>query len=298
MTDSPNDDATPEPVPVARLRRRRRWGVYVAWLVPLVAAAVAGYLVMSFMRQYGPTITITFLDATGLKPGQSEIRHLGVPVADISSIELSRDLARAVVSARVRREAAEIAREGSLFWVVRPEVGFETVRGLATVISGPYVEVFPGAGEPKTDFTGLERPSPTLGRKGLHISLATPQLASIRPRAGVYYRGIQVGMVSGTTLSRDATAAHIEVLIEPRYRHLVRIGSQFWSAGGMDVSLSLFKGLEINVESLRSLVAGGVGFATPSAESRPAKDGTVFLLHDKPQKEWLEWRAGIPAPGD
>jgi len=82
-----------------------------------------------------------------------------------------------------------------------------------------------------------------------------------------------------------------------RYARLVRLGSQFWNASGVDINLSLFKGLDINIDSLRSLVAGGVVFATPSAESLPVKDGTVFLLNDKPQKEWLAWEPKISIPG-
>jgi hypothetical protein len=58
----------------------------------------------------------------------------------------------------------------------------------------------------------------------------------------------------------------------------------------------LFKGVEISVESLRSLVAGGVAFATPDATSPPAKEGTIFVLHDKPQKEWLTWAPKIRLP--
>ena len=73
---------------------------------------------------------------------------------------------------------------------------------------------------------------------------------------------IQVGMVTGTSLNRDATAARVHLLIEPRYAHLVRIGSRFWTTSGVDVSLSLFKGVQISVDSLRSLVAGGIAFAT------------------------------------
>ena len=129
------------------------------------------------------------------------------------------------------------------------------------------------------------------------MTLATPQLSSVRPRAPVYYRGIPVGMVSGASLSRDGTAAHVHVLIEPRYARLVRLGSQFWNASGVDINLSLFKGLDINIDSLRSLVAGGVVFATPDAESAPAKDGSIFVLHDKPQKDWLAWMPKIPLPG-
>jgi paraquat-inducible protein B len=62
----------------------------------------------------------------------------------------------------------------------------------------------------------------------------------------------------------------------------------------VDVNVSLFRGVEINLESLRSLITGGVAFATPDADSPPAKDGSVFPLHDKPQKEWLDWAPKIP----
>ena len=89
----------------------------------------------------------------------------------------------------------------------------------------------------------------------------------------------------------------MHVLIEPRYARLVRLGSRFWSSSGLDVNLSLFKGVEINVESLRSLVAGGIVFATPDAASPPAKDGSVFVLHDQAEKEWLAWTTKIPLPG-
>jgi paraquat-inducible protein B len=245
MSQPPDDLRAEDALPVAGIRNRRRWTVYAVWLVPLIAAAVAGYLLEQRMRQYGPTITITFDDATGLKPGQSEIRYHGVTVAEVSALR-------------------------------RSEV--------------------PGTGKPQTEFAGLENPAPALGRNGLHVTLATAQLGSIRPNTAVRYRGIEVGMVSSTSLSRDSTAAHVHVLIEPRYARLVRLESRFWNAGGVDVNLSLFKGVEVSMDSLRSLVAGGIVFATPESESPPAKDGNVFVLHDKPQKEWLAWAPKIPLP--
>ena len=299
MTDEPNELPTDDALPVARLRRRRRWAVYLIWLVPLIAAGMAAYLVRSRMQEHGPTITMTFTDANGLKPGQTEVRYRGVAVGEVSRMALKDNLSAVVVTVRLRREAAAIAREGSVFWVVRPEVGIETVRGLATVITGPYIEVFPGSGAPKIEFTGVEDPSPALGQKGLRITLASSQLGSIRPRTVVYYRGIEVGMVTGSTLSRDATTVHVHALIQPKYARLVRVGSRFWDTSGVDVNVSLFKGLEINVDSLRSLVAGGISFATPDAGNPQAKEGTIFVLHEKPEKDWLAWTPKIAlASGD
>jgi paraquat-inducible protein B len=282
-------------LPAATIRRRR-WRFPVVWVVPVVAAIVAGYLVYGHLQELGPTITITFNDVDGVKPDQTEIRYRGVVVGQVTRIELSEDHQHAVVKARLRRAESSIARDGSLFWIVRPEVTMWTIRGLSTVITGPYIQVSPGTGPPTSEFTGLEGAPPS-GRPGLRITLATAQLRSLGPGSPVYYRGIEVGAVTATTLSRDATAAHVHVVIEPRYARLVRLGSRFWTVSGVDVNVGLFRGVEINLEALKSLIAGGVAFASPEDPTAPpVKDGTIFALHDKPEKQWLEWMPKIPIP--
>ena len=100
-------------VPEARVRRRR-WAFSVVWVVPVVAAAVAGYLVYDRMAQAGPTITIAFADGMGVKAGQTEIRYRGVPIGDVREIDLSHDRSRVIVNARLRQSAASIASEGSV----------------------------------------------------------------------------------------------------------------------------------------------------------------------------------------
>src|SRR5207248_9267845 len=82
------------------------------WLVPLIAAVFAGYLLYNRMHEYGPTIRIMFRDATGLKPGQSEIRYRGVMVGELTALELTPDRAYVLLTARLRREADDIARTG------------------------------------------------------------------------------------------------------------------------------------------------------------------------------------------
>jgi paraquat-inducible protein B len=93
----------------------------------------------------------------------------------------------------------------------------------------------------------------------------------------------------------------VDAFIDHPHTRLVTIGSRFWSVSGLDVRVGLFKGLDISLESLRSLAVGGVAFATPEAAGPPAKAGTIFVLHERPEKEWLTWtpKIALPlAPGD
>jgi paraquat-inducible protein B len=72
----------------------------------------------------------------------------------------------------------------------------------------------------------------------------------------------------------------------------------FWNTSGISAQATLLKGLEFELESIRSLVQGGVEFATPSAKAPRAKQGAVFFLHDAPRDEWLNWEPHIPLPAE
>jgi len=76
----------------------------------------------------------------------------------------------------------------------------------------------------------------------------------------------------------------------------VRSSSKFWVVGGVDVSGGLLRGVEIKVESLRSLLVAGIAFATPDDGGKPAPNGMGFLLYEEPRKEWLQWAPKIPLP--
>ena len=288
------EDAEEPPGPRAK---EKPWNFTAVWIVPAVAAIVAGYLVYDHVRDYGPGITIRFKDASGLKTGQTPIKYRGVQIGEVTELELSEDRQHVLVKARLKRSAESVAREGTIFWIVRPEVGIGNITGLGTVITGPQIELSPGAGKPKNVFLGLERPPVISERKGLSIVLLSSHLGSLKLGSPVYYRGIEVGAVQESRLADDATMAVIHVLIHRRYASLVRKGTKFWDVSGMDIRAGLFRGLEIDVESLRSLVAGGIAFATPNDPGdEPAKGGAAFPLHDKPKKEWLEWAPKIRIP--
>lgn len=296
MTDSQKNPEAADKLPRAKVKRHR-WSFPVMWIVPAVAALLAGYLVYDQVREFGPTITIRFKDGSGLKAGRTPIQYSGVPIGEVKVVKLSDDLRDVVVEARLLRSAASIAREGSVFWIVRLGTEIQDISNLGTVITGAYIQVLPGTGEPKSDFVGLEGSQAAMEPDGLEIVLRANRLGSLKAGSPVYYRGIEVGAVRAVQLSADATKAEIRVRIKPRYVKLVRSSSKFWNSSGADVKFGLFSGLEINVESLRSLVAGGIVFATPNdPQAKPARNGAVFPLYDQPAKAWLEWAPKISIP--
>ncbi len=85
------------------------------------------------------------------------------------------------------------------------------------------------------------------------------------------------------------------MVIYPRFASLVREGSSFWDVSGLNIKGGMLKGLEVEFESLRAVITGGLEFATPPGTQR-AKPGTVFFLYDEPKKEWLAWAPKIPIP--
>ena len=93
--------------PEARTRARRTlsW----IWLAPVFAAAVVLWLAWRSLAENGPAIVIDFVSAEGMQEGQTKIRYKGVDVGTVESLELSRDMSRVQVHARMLT-TARIAR--------------------------------------------------------------------------------------------------------------------------------------------------------------------------------------------
>lgn len=50
-----------------------------------------------------------------------------------------------ILNVRIAQAAEQIAREGTRFWVVKPELSLIRAANLGTLVSGQYLEVQPSA---------------------------------------------------------------------------------------------------------------------------------------------------------
>src|SRR5437764_3342822 len=104
MSESQPKSNAGRDLPQAKLKRQR-WHFQVVWVVPLVAALVAGYLVYNRLHEFGRRITLRFRDGNGLKTGETPIKYRGVSVGEVKAIDLSRDRQYVEVVARLKRSA-------------------------------------------------------------------------------------------------------------------------------------------------------------------------------------------------
>ena len=243
----------------------------------------------------GTSVEIRLDRGDGLGAG-TPIRYKGLEVGEVDSVTLSDDLGHVVLRARITAAESRIARAGTQFWVVRPELGLMRTANLDTLVSGPYLEVAPGkpGAAAQARFVGQER-EPQKAGEGLALVLSAARLGSIKPGNAVTYREVKVGEVTSYELGQTADRVLIRVLIEPRYVALVHTGSRFWETSGFGVDFSLFKGASLRTDSLESLIEGGVAFATPDGErmGQRALPGQTFALFKEPQGEWFDWAPKI-----
>lgn len=279
--------------PIARtVRRSRRWlaGVSRMWWITLVCLFLAIGLTIHSLEPSGQPIVIEFPDGHGLKAGDS-LRHRGIEIGHVTKVQLSDNLAGVHVHIELDPAAAAVAREGSRFWIVRPQIDLTGVSGLETAVGSKYVAVIPGqAAAPAADsFQGLaSRPPNSLGDAGIEIVLRGDDRNGLTAGTPVTWRGVEVGQVIDSQLSPDALHVDTRLYIRQPHRRLLARDSKFWVTSGVHMAIGV-TGMQLDTGTLDTITRGGVAMITPgqSAHNGEVRAGDMFTLHEEFQPRWL-----------
>jgi paraquat-inducible protein B len=267
-----NDPELPEPLhaaspkPMPRVARRPKRSLAWVWFIPFAALLIGLSIVWRNISQQGPKITISFQSATGIENGKTQIKYRDVVIGLVSSVRLNSTQDGVIVEASLTKDGEAFAHAGSRFWVVRPRIGFGGVSGLTTLLSGSYIETdFHGSERSSVvqkEFVGLEQPPPIASnRPGSLFVLRAQGLGSLAPGAPIFYRRIQVGLVTGYSLNDAGQYVDLNVFVDAPYDKFVDASTRFWNESGVDLTIGP-NGMHLQTESLVSLIAGGISFAT------------------------------------
>lgn len=220
-----------------RILRGYGWLIAAAILIAIVLTASAWWT-------RGPAVRVHFNEGHGIKPGDA-VKYRGIEVGKVRTVRLKEDGTGIYLELQLAHEARHLAREGTQFWIERPQVSLGRVRGLETVVGAKFVELLPGpeSGEPKFDFAGSDTPIWLDNPGETEVIIDFREGWGLRVGAPLRYRSVEIGEVMGVALGHDLQTVQVRVRLTQSGSDVARVGSQFWIERA-DISAAGIRGLD------------------------------------------------------
>ncbi|MEM0909846.1 MAG: MlaD family protein [Pseudomonadota bacterium] len=256
-----NEPSLPEPSPAIVKSKR---GISWAWLLPIIAAIIGSFLFYDAWSNRGIEIVVEFDDAEGIEEKRTLVKYRNVQVGRVESIKFAEDGESIRCFITIDAEMRRFLKIDSQFWVVRPRIGAGGISGVNTLLSGAYITLQPGEEETLTDaFVGLNTPPIASPKEaGLKLTLISEGGKTLNVGNPVLYRGLEVGVVESIDFGVYMRKIQYGVFIRAPYDELITSNTYFWNASGVTVSTTV-DGIQVDMASIESLVAGGVSFDVP-----------------------------------
>ncbi len=273
-------DSKPQTIPKGIIQQKKYFSA--VWLIPIIALLIGIWLVYSTISSKGPTVEIQFLSAEGLEAGKTKVKYKNVDVGLVEKIHLDEALSKVVLEVQFNKDITPFLTDRTRFWVVRAKLGTREISGLSTLLSGAYISMDPIKEGNKTKaFIGLESPPVvTMDTPGQFYNLKADNLGSLYVGSPVNFRRIHVGHLVSYELPAKGKSVDIRIFIKAPHYKKIFTNTRFWNAGGMDVTVSS-SGIQINTESIVSLLSGGISFENIESlePGSPAKENSTFRLY-------------------
>ena len=264
----------------AKIKKLQR--ISPIWLIPIVAASIGLWMVITTINSQGPLITLELDNAEGIEPGKTPIKTRSVEIGKVQTVHLDDDLKHVIVTAQMNVEAEPLLLEDTRFWVVKPRICKSGISGLNTLLSGSYLELQPGKSkEHKLEFTVLDTPPVTpANAPGLRIELTSEQDSALAIGDPVLYRGFTVGRVEQAEFKSDSRLMRYQLFIQAPYDALVTTNTRFWLNQGVQLQAAT-DGIKIKSGTLETILSGGVSFSIPAGWElgEPVKSYRSFSLY-------------------
>ena len=279
----PNDiDPSPADFDLRPAARPIWQRVSFVWLVPALALIISLGVAYQNYASQGVLIEISFENASGVTADETVIKYRDVTIGRVEKVTFAAGLSDVLVYVRVDAEIAPYLDDDAEFWVVRPDVSVRGITGLDTVLGGVYIE---GNWDTSADvaqlsFVGVENPPITrAGQRGSVITLRARDGSALSAGAPILHKGIKVGYLETPELSFNGRDVIVSAFIEAPYDRRITSTTRFWDTSGFSIKFGA-SGVALNVDSLATLIEGGIAFDTVVSGGRPLVEGQLFDLFD------------------
>jgi len=265
---------------------KNKKSIYIVWIIPVLAMLIAGWMIFKHYDNKGYDVLVTFENGDGLLVGKTALMYNGIKIGYVSDMKIhSTDLSKIDVTITVDKSAAGVGKKGNIFWKVEPTLSLTEVTGLSTILGGVYIGVMPSVQDPKElialpdqyIFTAQDKAPISIFDSGLNIILNT-QRHDVKVGAPIMYKKVVVGKVFDSKLTQEGISYFIN--IDEKYKELIKKNSKFWKISGVEVRASL-AGLRVEMDSLASVVAGGIAFSSPLNGNAVIKNKQNYKLYDE-----------------
>ncbi len=244
----------------------------------------------------GLKFVLTAKDLGGVQAGD-EITYREIVVGQVFGTRLAKTAGGVEMDVSIDKEHAALVRENSQFWndsglrlsfgdLMDPSV---EVSSLESLVAGGIAFLTPAAPglpvKPGHRFAMLDERPDALSEnaaeaaKEFKVTLTAEDLSGVGEGDPVLYRDIEIGKVRKTQLNAAANGVEIEIGIARAHAGLIRANSVFWNASGAKLNLGDLVDASVEIESLKSFLAGGIALANPSVPGPLAAPGATYKLH-------------------
>lgn len=257
------------------------------WLTPILALAITGWLLYNGYINNGKEIKVQFDSGAGIVAGKTPLQYRGINIGKVKGFEVADSLDKVNVVIKLDKQASSLAREGMVFWVVKPRVGIDRITGLETIVSGTYIEVRPPTYDLKQleelkeqdTFIGLKDPPSFNNEEGyINVELVADETVIVSAGMAVYHKGVEAGKVLNVEYDEEINKKRISLVVGADFNKYINSSTKFWNISGIDLKLDA-AGISLDSISLLSAIQGGIAFESDFNSETP-EPLNKYILYD------------------
>lgn len=181
---------------------------------------------------------------------------------------------------KLKSDFRHLANKDAYFWIVKPKIGLTSIKGLDALATGVYINFSTTSKSPKLQnkFKLNDKAPQILGK---HFKLVAKDSFGLKNGINIVHKDIIIGSLVDYKISKNKHDVVFDIVIDPKYKHLVNDSSNFYIKGALEMSAS-FQGAYLNIGSIASMVNGGIVLKTDNFES--SYTDKSFTLYDSLKK--------------